>query len=412
MNSQHRFLWLLSFACAAQALVQGSDRNLFVRRQVVLASPARSLGDQFESAVVDVRFGKEVSGIAKLRALLVQSKISQKLRRRAQSELASALEREGDFRGAAIAWEDALKLVSPRDPERRSLENNRALDKSLGAFGAQAIEVPTETFQVQATKNPFGTWNVPVEVNGVQANWIFDTGANISVITESEAARMGVEVRESNATVRGSTGADSRMRVAVARDLQFGRARLRNVVLLVVEDAALRSIEFDTQIQGYLGLPVIRALECLAVSSQGLISIGKSECDEASRPNLAFDGLSLYVEAQAAGGALQLLFDTGANETEVYPSARKSLGSVKLRSKREMVEGVGGQAERRVRVVPRLALGFAGTRVEVMDVSMTDRQPAGNKGNRDGAVGTDALPAGFRLDFNTMQFRVEATSER
>ena len=92
---------------------------------------------------------------------------------------------------------------------------------------------------IEAKHTPLGSWAVPVEVNGRRGDWVFDTGANLSAISESEANRMELATRETNAYVRGSTEKKNPLRLAVARDLRFGSARLSNVVFLVFSDKAL-----------------------------------------------------------------------------------------------------------------------------------------------------------------------------
>jgi hypothetical protein len=107
-------------------------------------------------------------------------------------------------------------------------------------------------------------------VSGHKGEWIFDTGANMSTITEFEAARMGLTAREAATRVKGSTGAKSPLRVAVAKDFKFGGAKLSNVVFLVLPDRSLFIGPLKYQITGILGLPVIRALGRTGISAKGV----------------------------------------------------------------------------------------------------------------------------------------------
>ena len=115
-------------------------------------------------------------------------------------------------------------------------------------------------YATRASRNPLGSWDVPLEVNGRQGEWIFDTGANLSTLTESEAARMGLKPQEADAYVNGSTGKKNPLRFAVAQDLRSGNAHLRNVLFLILSDQALYIGPLKSQIRGILGLPVLRAL--------------------------------------------------------------------------------------------------------------------------------------------------------
>ena len=92
-----------------------------------------------------------------------------------------------------------------------------------------------------------------MRVNGVNGQWIFDTGANISTLTETEAKRMGLSVRETKAYVNGSTQKRNALQLAVASDVQLGAAHIHNVVFLVLADQALHIGPLHYQITGSWG---------------------------------------------------------------------------------------------------------------------------------------------------------------
>lgn len=99
-----------------------------------------------------------------------------------------------------------------------------------------------------------------MEVNSQRGEWIFDSGANYSTVTESEARRMGLAVRDVLGYSRDFFGAKHPTRLAVAGELRFGSARLHNVIFLVLADQSLFVPPLKYQIHGILGLPVMRSL--------------------------------------------------------------------------------------------------------------------------------------------------------
>ena len=193
---------------------------------------------RYYRAIAAARFGQETVAIEQLRAFLATG-ANAPTERKAHGELASAFARLGQYGNAASEWAEAIRLMPQNYPGRAGTENTRALYESLRDVAPQSIEFGPEVPE-QADHNPFGSWNVPVEVNGRKGEWVFDTGANLSTLAESEAMRMGLPIREADASVTTEhTGKVNSLRLAVAGDLHFGSAHLHNVVFLVVTDDAL-----------------------------------------------------------------------------------------------------------------------------------------------------------------------------
>jgi hypothetical protein len=106
---------------------------------------------------------------------------------------------------------------------------------------------------------------------------------------------------------------------------------------------------------------------------------------------------------------MQMLLDTGANATELYPSFRDSLTSdeiARLKRKQDETGGAGGTISRMTEVAPTIRLEMLGRGVILKDVSLLPDQPKGDKSYRSGVLGMDALHEGFTLDFRNMQVRI------
>lgn len=87
---------------------------------------------------------------------------------------------------------------------------------------------------------------------------------------------------------------------------------------------------------------------------------------------MIYDELSLVLEATHNGHRLQMLLDTGANNSFGYPSIRDALAgeNVKLQAKRELAAGMGGKVKRRTNVIPSLRLDVAGRSIDISRVSV------------------------------------------
>lgn len=399
---------LLTTANITQLSQLQEKSQFFQLREALQRSGWNDSDTLFYRALVESRFGQETAAIADLRKFLATPGDPVR-QRKAYEELASALMRVGRYGDSANALVQALRLTPPNDVDRTNTENARAIYESLADVAPQTVEFG-EDISTPGRPNPLGSWDVPVEVNGRRGEWIFDTGANLSTLTESEAARIGLILHETGTYVNGSTGKRNPLRFAVAHDLRFGNARLRNIVFLVLSDQALYIGPLKYQIRGILGLPVLRGLGCVRMSAKGEVRIETKAAGRAGQPNLFLDGGELIVDVRHGDQRLQMFLDTGANATFVYPSFRDSLTKdeiAKLKRKQDEIGGAGGTVSPMTEVAPSLRLEILGRGVELKDVSLLPDQPAGGKGYRDGVLGIDALHNRFTLDFRNMQLRLD-----
>jgi predicted aspartyl protease len=323
--------------------------------------------------------------------------------------MAAAFARLGRYKDAAQAWVEALLLTPANDPEREGNDNSRELMAELSEVAPETADFGGDV-PIKANRNRLGSWNVPVRVNGVDGQWIFDTGANISTLTETEAKRMGLRVRDTKAYVNGSTEKRNALQLAVASDVQLGAAHIHNVVFLVLADQALHIAPLHYQITGILGLPVLRALRRVEISNAGMLRILPRETIPQGTPNLFFDEASPIVEVDHGQHRLQMFLDTGANATVLYPSFLDALGRdehSRLRTKREKLAGAGGVIQRKTEVVPALGIEVLGQLIGLKNLSLLPEAPPGSARYRDGVIGMDALWSGFRLDFDAMRLEIE-----
>jgi predicted aspartyl protease len=277
MRYSFGLVWCVLLAAAdVTQLRQLEDKDrIFQLRRVLQQRGWNDIETLFYRAVTARRFGHETVAIEDLRRFLA-TRPDPGMERKGYEEMASALVRIGRYGEAAQAWDESLRLTPREDDDRVGNENTRALYETLRDVAPQTIEFG-EGAPINATHNRLGSWDVPVDVNGHQSEWIFDTGANLSTLADSEAMKLGLSMRETGAYVEGSTGKKNPLRLAVASDLRFGTARLRNVVFLVLADEALDIGPLKYQIKGILGLPVIRALGGVEVSAKGSVRIETRE---------------------------------------------------------------------------------------------------------------------------------------
>jgi hypothetical protein len=382
-------------------------RQFFRLREALPQAPRNDADTLLYRGLVESRFGQESKGIADLTQFLATHPSSDR-RRHAYEELAAALVREGRYSEALRHISEALRLTPAA--EQADNTNKQALYSALAAVPPQTVTFGKEA-PVRATFNPLGSRDVPVEVNGRQGQWIFDTGANWSTLSAGEAARLGLETRESTAVVGGATGKRNALRLAVADDLQIGRAHLKHVVFLVISDDALFVAPLKYQIRGILGLPVIRALGRVDIMANGDVRIEPNQTAKTNgTPNLFFDGATPIVEVHRDYHRMQMFLDTGANASLFYRSFRSALTKDEMAGltvTNEQTAGAGEVVVRKTEVVRTPRLFVSGRPLDLSSVSLLTTEPEGDARYRDGVLGTDALRGGFTLDFHGMQFHLD-----
>ncbi|MFS2108043.1 TIGR02281 family clan AA aspartic protease [Sphingomonas sp. Sphisp140] len=223
--------------------------------------------------------------------------------------------------------------------------------------------------------NVLGTRNVDLTVGGITLPWMIDTGANYSVVSESAARRMHLAVRDASYQVAGTTGHSVPTRIGVIDRLPVGGIILRNVVVIVVPDAALRIRPpgRDYQIEAILGYPALVQLGRFRIDPDGTFAIDREAPLLRSGARLYMNQLTPLAEVEIAGRKSLLSVDTGANWTTLYASyAARFVDRAGLWSKkRDTSLGLGGSFEGDVAVEPQLTFTAGAATVIEHDVAVT-----------------------------------------
>lgn len=130
--------------------------------------------------------------------------------------------RQGKYR-ESLAHADAVLALKPGDSD---VQGDRPLLDLLSEFPEQVVEHrDSTTLQLQEA-------GLPISINGVRATYWFDTGANVSAISEKEAKRYGLRVLAAPVKIGDVTGTEFDSRVAVADEVLIGSIRLKHVAFL------------------------------------------------------------------------------------------------------------------------------------------------------------------------------------
>ncbi len=146
--------------------------------------------------------------------------------------------------------------------------------------------------RLKTERNPLGSVVTELTVNGVQGQWLLDTGANQSIVSSSFAQRLNLHPLPGNAqTQAGISGIENPLRLALLPEVQIGGATVRNIVVLILDDSSLNIGigKARYQIDAILGYPVFQALGAISFEHNGWLDAGPS----AALPSIG--GSSLYM---------------------------------------------------------------------------------------------------------------------
>ncbi len=272
------------------------------------------------------------------------------------------------------------------------LENELNIWKSLENVPAQQIFKNEDASFPMAT-DKVGLFNIDVSMNNTTANFIFDTGANISVIKKSLVDELGLTYIESDFFVTAFTGKKVDSDLAVADELMIGDLVFKNVVFLVLNDEDVSFPQIDYYINGIIGFPVIEAMEEIRISKDNTIFTPKIPVDY-NQGNFALDGLTPIIAVRYKGDTLSFGFDTGARSTSLYaPFYRKYEKEVENNYAEQTFESgsAGGTAAFQGYLLDSISLTIGPSKAKLENVQLHKENIKADINNFYGNLGQDFI---------------------
>lgn len=166
---------------------------------------------------------------------------------------------------------------------------------------------------VQMTRDKANLANLAVKANAATIDFIFDTGANLSTVTQSTAEKMGMNVLGGSIEVGSITGAVVQAKMAVCKEFALGNIVVKNAIFLVFPDDALAFPQIGYQINGILGFPVIEAMGEIQITKADEFIIPHRVTPKNGQ-EMALDFLIPVIKM----GDEHYTFDTGAVGTSLH----------------------------------------------------------------------------------------------
>jgi predicted aspartyl protease len=253
--------------------------------------------------------------------------------------------RQGRYKTALTSF-DLYHYTPANDDEKKE----RAMLVAMAQAGDLSVSVPKQSASV-AIDLVDGNLFLPITINNSPASYAFDNGASVSMMSESEAKRLGLTVQSTGASMYTMTGANIAMRIAVANDLAIGGMHFAHVVFDVVPDANPPFDELPAGKRGIIGLPVLLAMKNQRWSATKktfefnfLTAIVRTS---ATTYGLALEDTSTFTQVLYKHTMLLMSLDTGAQHTYLYPTFTAAFPAVVAAGTKETkkVTGVGGSTD-------------------------------------------------------------------
>lgn len=271
--------------------------------------------------------------------------------------------RLGRYKDSAAEAEQGLAAVGSYLNATRKQEmidaGKRA--KILADVAPQSSEV--SPFEVTMKKDMAQLNRVPISVGETTIDAVFDTGAQLTVLTQSVADACGLKAFPETIPVDSVTGAKVQAHLAELPDLKFGASTFRHVIALVMADKDLTFGPY--KISAIVGFPVIEALGRLEFGRAGQLRAGYRS-DKPSLRNLALKGLGPVVQGHFRNVDLTFNIDTGAmnshftkNLIDRFPDiAKGERGVLNL-------GGAGGAKPFKTYILPNFEMNLGGQTVRL-----------------------------------------------
>jgi predicted aspartyl protease len=297
------------------------------------------------------------------------------------------------YKQAAAACSDILSSYGEQldSTKIKAYQNTHDLFTALSDVPSQTMRT-TKDETIAAHRNKFNHLMVPVKTHSIAADFIFDSGAGLSTISESYAKKMNLRTVEGSVSVGSATTINVTSKLAVADSLFVGGIEFRNVVFLVLPDEKLSIPQVGLVINGIIGFPVMYQMGEIHMHKDGTIFVPRVPQDRHLN-NLLLDNQVPIIAANSDNDTLLFNMDTGAKTTEFskkYYDIHKASVEKNGRKMTRHFGGAGGITKLEIYELPAVTLTIGTQRAHLKKVPVMLSDHKFTK-NTDGNLGQDVI---------------------
>lgn len=311
----------------------------------------------------------------------------------------------GDYKKSVEHSKIVLKDYSAyiQEKDKEDYENSLIIWKSMSGVSKQEVIRKSET-KLNMKRDLAGLYNIPVTYKDESFDFIFDTGANFSTITESYAKKLDLVFTEGIIKVGAITGKKIDSRIAWAKSFFIGNMEIKNALFLVLKDEDLSFAGGLYKINGIIGFPVIAEMGELIISKDGELNVPLTP-SVSEKNNLLIDGFNPLVEVDYKNNPMCFTFDTGARTTMLYvPFLKDYEKEITAEYKIEDIKfgGAGGDVKVPGYNLKNVELKIADDNVNLTEVSLIAKSLKEKEEVMYGNLGQDFIS---KFDYMVLNFK-------
>ena len=314
-----------------------------------------------------------------------------------------------DFHFAHGRWSEALAALEgdvARRGDSEDPDNLRELFRLLARHGPVTVERSAHSSIHVLYKNA----HVPFSVNGRPYHGYLDTGAGISMLSESAAKQLGLPLESARFRFHGAAGSGLNLsQVAVAERFVIGNLELRNFPFIVIGDRQQPFAGWGAGKRCVLGIQVLLAARTMTWKGALLgatLELARPTTARALREaNVCFDGTMPLAAAEYQGHRLTMFVDTGMGKSVLHASFAAGFPELVNSIARRTVsfEGIDGGTKVEAAIVPAVSLRIGGHDAGFRRMAVYLKGHSAN--SYDGMFGNDLTGKAheFTIDFEAMR---------
>ena len=294
-----------------------------------------------------------------------------------------------------------LQLPNLPDEKEKDVRNSLRIAMALRDTPPQTIKKSGDSeLKLKGT-------HIVATINGYERDYAYDTGANFSILMQTEAEALNLQIIKADIDVGTATGRRVKADVGVAKTLIIGKMAFHNTVFLIFPDEVL-TFPGGFQLKGIIGFPVLEAMEELQFKD-GTLFVPQNAPPRGVQ-NLALENLTPLIHISYKDHSLIGRLDSGAGKTVFYkPFFRDFISNAAATSKIDTIKagGVGGVVEHPVYRLESITINLADT-VITIDSTYVHTTYLGDESDNylDVNIGLDVLHQfdSFIINFKDMAF--------
>lgn len=310
---------------------------------------------------------------------------------------------EGNYAVAADmvkAIAEAVKAATG-SLEGTGLSELLAYYEAVREYPAPVLEKPAEDIKIALTEKSY-LLGIPVVVNGKTYDFILDTGASFTMISQDLANDMGVKIIGDPVFVGGGESTGGYGQRAFIENMNVGPVSFKNVIAYVSENP---TDDDPLKVDAVLGMDFIeRAGELqIDLAAMTLTIPAQPTVMPASGRNIILERNIPVVETTAANGnRYTFILDTGASGANLSDLwfAKNAEVAAALPVETQNVWGHGGAVQLEIVKIPEYKLTIGTASAEFKDLPATVPANGTVSSSRDGRLGMGLLKQFSKVIFN------------